>query len=235
MGNTIFESFIDMIDWQPLTLTFQLALTTTILLFLIGIPIAYWLAYTKFKIKPIIEAIISLPLVLPPTVLGFYLLLAFSPNNSFGAWLDQYLGLRLVFSYEGLVLGSMLYSLPFMVHPIQAGLANLSPSLREASYVLGKSEWTTLLRVLLPNIRPALITGIVLSFAHTIGEFGLVLMIGGSIQGETKVASIAIYEQVESLNYAVANSYSFILFALSFFILLLVYLYNGSYTKHIIK
>jgi len=147
----------------------------------------------------------------------------------FGNWLDEWLGLRLVFSFEGLVLGSIIYSLPFMVHPIQAGFANLSPSLRNASYVMGKSKLTTLIRVLLPNIKPSLITGIILAFAHTIGEFGVVLMIGGNLSGKTRVASIAIYDEVESLNYGAANTYSLILFGITFAILLMVYLINGGY------
>lgn len=220
-----------MIDWTPLLLTFRLALITTLLLLVVSIPLAYWLAYSRNRIKPIIEALVSMPLVLPPTVLGFYLLIAFSPANGFGGWIDEHLGLRLVFSFEGLVLASMLYSLPFMVHPIQSGLSNLSPSLKEAAYVLGKSRWTTLLRVLLPNIKPSLLTGIVLAFAHTIGEFGVVLMIGGNIPGETKVAAIAVYDEVESMNYAAANSYSIVLFITTFIILLLVYLFNGGHFK----
>ena len=224
-----------MIDWQPLLLTFKLALITTGLLFLIAVPIAYWLAHTKSKIKPILETLVSMPLVLPPTVLGFYLLIAFSPANTFGNWLDTYMGLRLLFSFEGLVFASVLYSLPFMVHPIQAGFSNLNPAITEASYVLGKSKTTTLFKVLLPNIKPSLLTGIVLSFAHTIGEFGVVLMIGGNIPGKTKVASIAIYDEVETLNYATANWYSIILFAITFSILLLVYLINGGYLKRFWK
>lgn len=220
-----------MIDWQPLQLTFKLAFITTLLLLVISIPLAYWLAYTKNRIKPIIETLVSMPLVLPPTVLGFYLLLAFSPSNGLGQWLDEWFGLRLVFSFEGLVLGSMLYSLPFMVHPIQSGFANLSSSLKEAAYMLGKSRRTTLFKVLLPNIKPSLLTGIVLAFAHTIGEFGVVLMIGGNMPGRTKVASIAIYDEVESLNYGAANAYSLILFAITFAILLLVYLTNGGQLK----
>ncbi|WP_367392409.1 molybdate ABC transporter permease subunit [Lewinella sp. LCG006] len=220
-----------MIDWTPLLLTFRLALITTLLLLVVSIPLAYWLAYSRNRIKPVIEALVSMPLVLPPTVLGFYLLVAFSPANGFGSWLDEHLGLRLVFSFEGLVLASMLYSLPFMVHPIQSGLSNLSPSLKEAAYVLGKSRWTTLRRVLLPNIKPSLLTGIVLAFAHTIGEFGVVLMIGGNIPGVTKVAAIAVYDEVESMNYAAANSYSLVLFLLTFLILLLVYLFNDGHFK----
>ncbi len=218
-----------MIDWNPLLLTFKLAMITTVLLLIISIPIAYWLAYTKSKAKPVIETLVSMPLVLPPTVIGFYMLVAFSPANAFGSWLDNWLGLRLVFSFEGLVLGSLIYSLPFMVHPIQAGFANLSPSLKNASYVLGKSKFTTLRKVLLPNIKPSLITGIILAFAHTIGEFGVVLMIGGNLSGRTRVASIAIYDEVEAMNYSVANTYSMILFGITFLILLIVYLINGGY------
>jgi len=222
-------------DWEPIILTFQLALITTMVLLVVSVPLAYWLSSTKTRLKPIIETLVSMPLVLPPTVLGFYLLVAFSPSNAFGNWLDEWLGLQLVFSFEGLVLASVIYSLPFMVHPIQSGFTNLSPSLAEASYVLGKSRTATLFKVMLPNIRPSLLTGIVLAFAHTIGEFGVVLMIGGSIPGETRVASISIYEEVEALNYGVANTYSLMLFALTFIILLVVYLINGGYMKHFWK
>ena len=152
-----------MIDWGPLVLTFQLAFITTLLLLIVAIPLAYWLTYTRNPMKPIVETLVSMPLVLPPTVLGFYLLVAFSPNNGLGAWLDQYLGFRLVFSFEGLVFASMIYSLPFMVQPIQSGLTNLPQSRKEASYLLGKSRTTTLFKVLLPNISASLITGIVLA------------------------------------------------------------------------
>lgn len=218
-------------DWNPLIITFKLAFITTILLLVISVPLAYWLAYTKRKVKPIIETLVSMPLVLPPTVLGFYMLVAFSPSNAFGNWLDEWLGLSLVFSFEGLILASIIYSLPFMVHPIQSGFSNLPTNLKDASYVLGKSKFTTLIKVLLPNIKSSLLTGIVLAFAHTVGEFGVILMIGGNIPGKTRVASIAIYDEVESLNYAVANTYSMILFAITFAILLLVYLVNGGYMK----
>jgi len=220
-------------QWGPIILTFKLALITSVILLIISIPLAYWLAYTRSRLKPVLETIISMPLVLPPTVLGFYLLIAFSPSYALGEFLNEYLGLRLVFSFEGLVIASVIYSLPFMVHPIQAGLSNLSASLSEASFVLGKSKTTTLFRVLLPNIRPSLLTGIVLAFAHTIGEFGVVLMIGGNIPGETRVASIAIYDEVEALNYGTANTYSAFLFLVSFTILLTVYLVNGQYFKRL--
>ena len=219
-------------DWEPILLTFHLALLTTIILLVLSLPLAYWLAYTQFRLKPVVEALISMPLVLPPTVLGFYLLLAFSPQSLVGSFLKDQLGLQLVFSFEGLVIASLLYSLPFMVQPIVAGFRQLPPSLKEASYVLGKGRWQTLWAVLLPNIKGAILTGVVLAFAHTIGEFGVVLMIGGSIPGQTKVASIAIYEEVEAMNYAAANTYSAFLFVCSFCILLLVYGFNRGRQKY---
>lgn len=220
-----------MIDWQPIILTLKLAALTSLILFLLAIPIAYWLTFTKSKWKPVFETLISMPLVLPPTVLGFYLLVAFSPSNAFGNWLNEWFGIKFIFSFAGLVIASIIYSLPFMVQPIQAGLSALPSSLRDASYTLGKSRFETLTKVLLPNIKPAILTGIVLSFAHTVGEFGVVLMIGGNIPGKTKVASIAIYDEVEALNYGAANQYSLILFAITFSILLTVYLVNGGYLK----
>ncbi len=170
-------------NWDPLILTFELALTTTLALLVVGIPLAYWLSKTRSRLKPVLETLVSMPLVLPPTVLGFYFLLAFSPNNAFGAWIDKWLGIPLVFSFAGLVLASVIYSLPFMVQPIQAGLSSLPQSLSEAAATMGKSASTQLFRILLPNIRKSLLTGIVLSFAHTVGEFGVVLMIGGNIPG----------------------------------------------------
>jgi molybdate transport system permease protein len=222
-------------DMGPLWLTFRLAAITTALLLLVGIPLAYWLAYSTSRGRFIVETLVSMPLVLPPTVIGFYLLLAFSPGSGFGLWLDQWLGIRLVFSFEGLVVGSIIYSLPFMVQPIRAGLVNLPGNLVEASDLLGKSRLTTLRHILLPNIKSSLLTAAVLTFAHTVGEFGVVLMIGGSIPGVTKVASIAIYEEVESLNYAGANIYSAILFVITFLILLVLNLTNGGYFKGLWK
>ena len=224
-----------MIDWEPLVLTFKLATVTTVILLLVAIPLAYWLVNSTSRVKPIIETLVSMPLVLPPTVLGFYFLMAFSPGNAFGSWLNTWLGLKLVFSFTGLVLASVIYSLPFMVHPIQSGLSNLPSSLTDAARVMGKTKFTTLYRVLLPNIKSSLLTGIVLGFAHTVGEFGVVLMIGGNIPGKTKVASIAIYDEVEALDYAAANTYSLILFCITFLILLGVYLINGGYLKRFLR
>ena len=212
------------LDWAPLWLTLRLALCTTALLLLFGVPFAYWLSATRTRWKPVLETLVGMPLVLPPSVLGFYLLLAFSPQHAFGRWMEQTVHLSLVFSFAGLVLGSLIFSLPFMVQPLQAGFQNLPGSLLEASRTLGKSDTVSLFRVLLPNMKPALLTGIVLSFAHAIGEFGVVLMIGGNIPGVTRVASLAIYDEVESLHYDEANAYAAVLFGVSFVILLTVHL-----------
>ncbi len=214
------------LDWSPLFLTFKLAFITTSLLLLLGIPLAYWLAFSRFRFKFLIEAMVSMPLVLPPSVLGFYLMLAFSPRNFFGNFLDKYLNLKLVFSFEGLVLASIIFSLPFMVHPIISGFQSVPINIQEAAYTLGKSKLSVLKNILLPNIKPNLLSGIVLSFAHTIGEFGVVLMIGGNIPDQTRVASIAIYDEVEALNYHTANFYALVLFIISFTILVAVHYFN---------
>ncbi|GJM29857.1 MAG: molybdenum ABC transporter permease subunit [Cyclobacteriaceae bacterium] len=216
-------------DWSPIILTLKLATVTTLVLLVISIPISKWLAFGNSRIKPIIETLVSMPLVLPPTVLGFYLLLAFSPDSFVGQLLDDWFGIRLAFSFTGLVIASVVYSLPFMVHPIQSGLSGLPTSMMDASRVIGKSYLTTLLKVELPNIKPSILTGIVLSFAHTVGEFGVVLMIGGSIPDQTRVASIAIYDEVEALNYGTAHQYALVLILLAFLVLLVVYLVNGRY------
>ncbi|MDD2781148.1 molybdate ABC transporter permease subunit [Sulfuricurvum sp.] len=208
-----------------MTLTFELAAVTTVILLLIGIPLAAFLAFSKTRFKSVAETIVSMPLVLPPSVLGFYLLLAFSPASFIGEFLTSH-GIRLAFSFEGLVIGSVLFSLPFMVHPIQSALSQVPRSIFEASYTLGKSKIETMIRVILPTIRHGLISGIVLAFAHTVGEFGVILMIGGNIPDETRVASIAIYDEVESLNYAMAHQYALTLFVVTFAILLIVYTLN---------
>ncbi|HMG83180.1 MAG TPA: molybdate ABC transporter permease subunit [Ferruginibacter sp.] len=220
-----------MIDLQPFWLSFKLAIITSVILFIIAVPLAYWIAYSKFRYKAVIEAILSLPLILPPSVLGFYLLVAFSPENAFGTFLDKYFDLQLVFTFEGLVVASVIYSLPFMINPILAGFKNLPPSLQEASFTLGKSKFTTLIKIILPNIRASLLTGIIMTFAHTVGEFGVVLMVGGSIPTKTKVVSIAIYDEVESMNYHNANVYALILFVFAFLILLSVHLINTNSSK----
>jgi molybdate transport system permease protein len=223
--------YLSMIDLSPFWLTAKLALITTGILFVVSIPISYWLAYSKSILKPVFEAVVSLPLVLPPSVIGFYLLLAFSPQNFFGNFLSSYFDVRLVFTFQGLIVASVIYSMPFMVNPIQSGLKNLPDSLREASMTFGKSRFVTVLKILLPNIRASLLTGIVMTFAHTIGEFGVVLMLGGSIPKQTKVVSIAIYEEVQAMNYHNANVYAAILLFFTFLIILSVYLINNKPIK----
>jgi molybdate transport system permease protein len=215
-----------MLDFEPFLLTLKLAFATTLILFIICMPIAYWLAFSRSKFKILIEAFVGLPLVLPPSVLGFYLLLAFSPENSFGKFLETYFDIRLVFTFPGLVIASVIYSLPFMIQPIQSGFRMIPETLMETAYTLGKSKFTTLLKVLIPNIKTALLTGCILSFAHTVGEFGVVLMVGGNIPNETRMISVAIYDEVEAMNYHHANVYSSILLAFSFLVLVSVYLVN---------
>jgi molybdate transport system permease protein len=211
---------------QTLLLTLRVAALTTVILLLLGIPLAYWIAHTGSRLRSLVETIVSMPLVLPPTVLGFYLLILFNPQGALGGWLDTRLNLHLLFTFEGVILGSILFSLPFMVHPLQSGFAAIPVELREAAATLGISRIRTLLFILLPNMKPSLLAGCVLSFAHTIGEFGVVLMVGGNIPGETRMASIAIYDRVEALDYAQAHGYAFILFAITFVVLLSVYLIN---------
>ncbi len=214
------------IDTAPLLLTLKLAAVTTVILYLLGLPIAWFLSQTRMRLKPVLEAVFALPLVLPPSVLGFYFLLAFSRQGWLGSLWEEVFGHQLAFSFDGLVLGSVIFSLPFMVHPLQAGFNAVPRNLTEASYSLGKSRMLTMLKVILPCMKSSLLTGGVLAFAHTVGEFGVVLMIGGSIDNETKVASIAIYDLVESLEYQSAHIYAAILFAFSFAILMAVYLVN---------
>jgi molybdate transport system permease protein len=211
---------------QTLWITFKLALSTTLILIIIGLPFSYWLAYSRFKLKPLVEALVSMPMVLPPSVIGYYMLVLYSPRNFFGRWLAETFDLRLAFTFEGVLIASVLFSLPFMIQPLHNGLHSLPDSLREASYTLGKSKMTTFFKVLLPNIKSSIITAVALTFAHSIGEFGIVLMVGGNMPGETRVASIAIYDEVQSLNFAAANQYAFILFAISLVLLTTIYSVN---------
>ncbi|MCX6246694.1 MAG: molybdate ABC transporter permease subunit [Bacteroidetes bacterium] len=217
--------------FQTVWISIKLASLTTIVLFFAGIPVAYFLTYSSFRLKVVLQAFVSMPLVLPPSVLGFYLLIAFSPNYWFGGFLDHYLSIRLAFSFAGILIGSIIFNLPFMVNSIQTGFSNLPVSLKDASYTLGKSRLTTIFRVLLPNIKPALLTGVCLTFAHTIGEFGVILMIGGNIPGKTRVASLAVYDEVQALNFDMANKYAIFLFLFSFGVLLFIYSVNREYLK----
>jgi molybdate transport system permease protein len=218
-------------DMEPLLLSLRLAATTTVVLLLSGIPIAYWISNTRSPLRMPVQVLITLPLVLPPTVLGFYLLLGLSPNSFIGKFFLEYLNIRLVFSFAGLVVGSIIFNLPFMVNALVAGFEGLPRSLHEASQVLGKSERTTLVRVLLPNMKPAIFTGIALTFAHTMGEFGVVLMIGGKIPGVTKVASMAVYDAVEMMDYATAHFYAAVLFVVSASFLIALFAINRKFYR----
>ncbi|MDB5000237.1 MAG: molybdenum transporter permease subunit [Mucilaginibacter sp.] len=218
-------------DLSPVWLTLKLATLTTLILLLIGLPVAWWLSKKRSLFKIVIEAIITMPLVLPPSVLGFYLLLAFSPQRGFGKWLNEVFNVQFVFSFQGLVLASVIYSMPFMVSPVKSAFQQLPLSLSQASYTLGKTQWQTFRHILLPNIKPSLLTATVLTFAHTLGEFGVVLMIGGNIPGITRVASIAVYDSVEQMDYTSANNYSLILFAITFILVIGVFIYNKYQVK----
>jgi molybdate transport system permease protein len=213
-------------DRQALLLTLRLATVTTVILTAIAIPLSYWLAYAKSRAKPMIEAVVALPLVLPPTVLGFYLLVLLGPRTAIGRELAGLFGHPLAFSFAGLVVGSVLYSLPFAVQPLAAGFASVDPEIREAALLLSSRSSPVLFRVLLPAIRPSLLTAAVLCFTHTVGEFGVVLMIGGGIPGITRTLSISIYDQVQNFSYPQANETSLLLLILSFLSLLIVYGYG---------
>ena len=215
----------------PLLLSLKLSSVTTLLLLVLGVPFAYWLVFTRFRLKFLVESVVALPLVLPPTVLGFYLLIVIGANSFVGQWYESVFNKPLAFSFQGLVLGSFLYSLPFAVQPIQTAFASVDKKLLEASWSLGRSNVYTFFRVILPLSRHGIITGCVLSFAHTLGEFGVILMIGGNIPGVTRVASVAIYDEVQSLNYGSANMYAAILLSFSFVILALVYFLNRRFTR----
>ncbi len=221
------------LDFSPFLLSFKLAGVTTIILFIVTLPLAWYLSQTKSKIKPFLEAITALPIVLPPSVLGFYILVLLSQNSPIGSFFSDVFNIKLIFNFTGLVVASCFYSMPFMVQPLQSGFEGLNKNMLEASYIAGKSEFITLLKVALPNIKPSLLTAIIITFAHTVGEFGVVLMVGGSIPNETKVASVAIYEMVEVMDYKLAHIYSAIMVIISFIVLLLVYIFNHKQSKKI--
>ena len=221
------------LELTPFILSFKLAGVTTFILFLIAMPLAWYLAFTKSKIKPYLEALSALPIVLPPSVLGFYMLILLSSDSFFGHFVEQTFGVQLLFSFSGLVVASCFYSLPFMVQPLQSGFESLNYAMLEASYLSGKSKLQTLLRVALPNMKPALLSALVITFAHTVGEFGVVLMVGGSLPDETRVASVALYEMVEQMEYEQAHIYSAIMIGMSFLVLLTLYIFNASSRKKI--
>jgi len=222
---------ISNIEFEPFILSFELAAITTLILFILSVPLAWYLSQTSSRSKPIIEAITALPIVLPPSVLGFYILVALSQNSPIGTFFQEVFDIRLVFNFTGLVVASCFYSLPFMVQPLQSGFESINKNMLEASYLSGKGKIETILKVALPNIKPSLMTAVIVTFAHTVGEFGVVLMVGGSIPEETKVASVAIYEFVEIMDYESAHIYSAIMVIISFLVLLSVYIFNGKMKK----
>jgi len=211
---------------DPLLLTAKLATVTTLILLVIGTPVAWWLANTKVKTKPVIEALVALPIVLPSTVLGFYLLLILSPQSSLGGWWFEFTGQALTFSFSGLVIASVIYSFPFVVQPLQNAFESVGRDMMEAAYTLGAKPVDAFFTVAVPMARRGFITGGVLGFAHTLGEFGVVLMVGGNIPGETRVVSIAIYDHVEMLEYGQAHVLAGILLAFAFTAMLLMYVIN---------
>lgn len=219
---------------MPLFLSGKLAVVTTFLLFGIAIPITYALSMKRFVGRKILKALVALPLVLPPSVLGYYLLIAFRPKGLMGGlWMNLF-DQRLAFSFEGILIASVIFSFPFMINPILSALESLPHHLMEASFSLGKTKWQTFYKILLPNIKPTILSAAILTFAHTIGEFGVILMIGGNLPGETRVASIAIFHELESMNYEMANQYAGVLLLFSITILLLVQLIQKNTTRPIL-
>jgi len=210
-------------DWQAIWLSVRLAGLTTLILVAVGLPLAWWLATTRRRFRFLLEAVVALPIVLPPTVLGFYVLVAIGPHSPFGQTYTALTGSRLPFSFQGLLLASVLYSMPFAVQPFAAALATVDRRLIEASWCLGISPLATFFRVTLLLAWPGILTGIVLSFAHTLGEFGVVLMIGGNLPGVTRTVSVSIYDQVQALDYAAANRTSLLLLFFSFAVLAITY------------
>jgi molybdate transport system permease protein len=210
-------------NWEAFTTTLKLATVTSLILLTISLPLSYWVAFSKWRFKFLVEAVVALPLVLPPTVLGFYVLLAMGPQSPFGRLYERLAGHGLPFTFEGLVIGSVLYSLPFAVQPTAAAFGSVDRKYIEASWMLGVSNFGTFFRVIIPQSWAGVITGLVLSFAHTVGEFGVVLMVGGDIPGVTRTLSIDIYDQVQALNYSSAASTSAMLLIISFLILSIVY------------
>lgn len=210
-------------DWPAILLSVKLSSLVFALLLVIGTPIAYWVSFSRWRWKFLIESIVALPIVLPPTVLGFYILVAIGSQSPLGRAWAAWSGHGLAFTFEGLVIGSVLYSLPFAVQPIVVAFSQVDPQLIEASSILGASRLRTFIRIILPLSINGMVTGAVLSFAHTMGEFGVVLMVGGNIPGITRTVSIAIYDEVQSLDYAAANRTAFLLLFFSFGVLSVVY------------
>jgi molybdate transport system permease protein len=219
------------IDWQSFRLTVELAVVVSAVLVVVGLPLAYWIAFSRWRWKFLVEATVALPIVLPPTVLGFYVLVALGSQSPLGSWWQSFTGHTLAFTFTGLVIGSILYSLPFAVQPFTAAFASVDRKVLAASATLGASPVRTFFRIVIPLSVPGLITGVVLAFAHTMGEFGVVLMIGGNIPGVTRTVSIDIYDQVQASNYAAANATALLLLVFCFAVLTAVYGLNRATPK----
>jgi molybdate transport system permease protein len=211
------------INWQAFGLTIELAVVVSAILLVVGLPLAYWIAFSHRRWKFLVEAVVALPIVLPPTVLGFYVLVGLGSRSPLGRWWQSFTGHTLAFTFTGLVIGSILYSLPFAVQPFAASFSSVDRKLLAASATLGASPLRTFFRVVLPLSVPGLVTGVALAFAHTMGEFGVVLMVGGNIPGVTRTVSIDIYDQVQASNYAAANTMAVLLLVFSFAVLTVVY------------
>jgi molybdate transport system permease protein len=216
-------------NWDAIGLSLRLSGVVSLILGILGLPIAYWLAFSKWRAKFLVEAVVALPLVLPPTVLGYYVLVLAAPHSPLGRAYQAVFGRMLPFTFEGLVVGSVLYSLPFAVQPFTTSFAAVNPRLVSASSVLGASRWRTFFRVILPLSTNGILTGIVLSFAHTLGEFGVVLMVGGNIPGRTQTISIDIYDKVQALDLEAANSTALALLIFSFVVLASIYALNRNW------
>jgi molybdate transport system permease protein len=213
-------------NWTAIILTLKLATLTALILLVIGLPLAYWLSFTRWRWKFLVESVVALPLVLPPTVLGFYILVAIGPHSPLGRFYTALVGHPLPFTFEGLLFASILYSLPFAVQPFATAFEQIDRRLLEASWTLGVSRLKTFFKLMVPLAKAGLVTGFVLSFAHTLGEFGVVLMVGGNIEGETRTVSIDIYDEVQALNYLGAAKTALFLLAISYSVLLVVYAMN---------
>ena len=229
------------IDWQAFWLTIELAVLVSALLLCIGLPLAYWIAFSRWRWKFVVDAAVALPIVLPPTVLGFYLLVALGSQSPLGRWWESLTGHPLAFSFTGLVIGSIIYSLPFAVQPFAASFSSIDRKLLAASATLGVSPLRTFFRVVIPLSRAGIVSGVALAFAHTMGEFGVVLMIGGNIPGVTRTVSISIYDQAQASNYGAANAMALLLLIFSFGVLMIVYglnrrtLNSGLWTTGAVK
>lgn len=219
-------------NWSPIILSLKLASLTTMILLVSGIPLAYFMTYSKWRAKIILDTALSLPIVLPPSVLGFYLLIVLGPHGVIGKAFHNWFNIDLAFTFQGILIASIIYSLPFMFQSLKSGFESLSPNLKDAASTLGHGRLKTVFYILLPNMAGSIMAGIVMTFAHTLGEFGVILMIGGSVPHETRVASIAIYDEVEALNFSAAHEYSVSLLIMAILSLLFIKAITQTYKRN---